>query len=120
MFGRWRSPAEPADPRVVSTPIWPGDRVCSQLMPPLRDALIVTEDARCIVPDPRGGIAIVPIGTGLALGWTPTPEFGGVTLVAFTAIGPDAGFATTVTRPALRALIADLQAIDAQLETEHG
>jgi hypothetical protein len=122
MFGR--RPAH-ADARIVVTPIWPGDRACpvrpaATLPEPMREAVIVTADERCIVSHPLGGVAIVPIGAGLALGWTPAPELGGLVLAPFTASGADAGFATVITRPTLRALIADLQAIDAQLENVDG
>lgn len=108
--------AAAAADRALATPIWPRDRACppAPAMPPLSELIFVDGD-RAILPDPSGKTTVAPIGRGVAIAWAPTPELGGITLALFLAQGWG-GFVATLTRPGLRSLISDLQAIDAQLE----
>ena len=65
-----------------------------------------------------GAATALPICRGLAKGWAPAPEIGGVLLAMFAG-NPDEptdeALATLLSRDGLRALIADLQSIDQQL-----
>ncbi|WP_236576306.1 hypothetical protein [Sphingobium sp. S8] len=65
-----------------------------------------------------GTATALPICRGLAKGWAPAPEVGGVLLAIFAG-NPDEptdeAVATLLSRDGLRALIADLQSIDQQL-----
>ncbi|WP_422058647.1 hypothetical protein [Sphingomonas sp.] len=104
--------------RQLSTPIWPRDRACpsrADFAPMPRPIVLLNGADRCIVPHPSGHEAVTPIVGGINLAWTHAAPIGGVALVQFGGSGEPDGLVTILSRDGLRSLIADLQAIDAQL-----
>lgn len=105
--------------REVETPIWPRDRACpprADFAPMSRPIIVLSSGDRCIVPHPSGFEAVAPIARGTHLAWAPAKPVGDVALVQFGGNGAPEGLVTILSRAGLRNLIADLQAIDAQLE----
>lgn len=91
------------------------------LPPPIRRApmdgpLIVLTNGCALVEQPEGYHAPVRVTQGLALGWMPASELGGILINIRDAHCLADPLATTLTRAGLQNLIADLQSIDAQLE----
>ena len=84
--------------------------------PPIPGPLLVNAAGYGLVEQPDGTHAPMKLEQGLSIGWMPLPELGGMLLVLGDAPGPRAAIATTLTRPGLQGLIADLQSIDAQIE----
>lgn len=104
--------------RELSTPIWPRDRACpprADFAPMPRPIVLLSPGDRCIVPHPSGHEAIAPIARGTYLAWAHAKPIGDVALVQFGGNGEPDGLVTILSRAGLRSLIADLQAIDAQL-----
>lgn len=100
---------------------------CAEILPPptrfaqMQGPLIVRRTGRgpsAITTHPRGGSVVVPLEQGVDVAWTPTPELApeGVTLALFGGDRGDVGFATSLSRRGLQALIRDLKSIDAQLD----
>lgn len=88
---------------------------------PFPGPVIINDWGEVFVPHaffPRS-VTSLPLCRGAALGWAPFPEVGGVLLAVFGG-NPDApsdeSMAVALSRDGLRALIADLQSIDEQLE----
>lgn len=100
---------------------------CAEILPPptrfaqMQGPLLVRQTVRgtsAITTHPRGGDVVVPLERGVAVAWTPTPELApeGVTLALFGGDRGDVGFATSLSRRGLQALIRDLKSIDTQLD----
>jgi len=87
-----------------------------QPMCPYDGPLVVFEAGHAILPHPHGEMTMVPIRDGIHLAWTKTPELGGITMFWFAGQDADVGFATSLTREGLRAIIRDLKSIEAQLD----
>lgn len=104
--------------RQLSTPIWPRDRACpprADFAPMARPIIVLSSGDRCIVQHPSGHESVAPIVRGTYLAWAHAKPVGDVALVQFGGNGEPEGLVTILTRDGLRSLIADLQAIDAQL-----
>ncbi|MCA1199168.1 hypothetical protein K9B35_14415 [Sphingomonas sp. R647] len=115
-MGALRTPA--AQEREIETPIWPRDRACplrADFAPMARPIVLLSSGDRCIVPHPSGHEAVAPIARGTHLAWAHAKPVGDVALVQFGGNGEPDGLVTILSRAGLRSLIADLQAIDAQL-----
>lgn len=94
--------------------------------PPFTAPVVVTPAGNAIVPYPfaDGVSATVLVCTGVSLGWVPWPT-GDAILLSIWGGTPQTrpsehNVTATLSRNGLRALIADLQAIDAQLGTQIG
>lgn len=115
-MGALRTPAAPG--REVATQIWPRDRACpprADFAPMTRPIIVLSSGDRCIVPHPSGFEAVAPIARGTHLAWAHAKPIGDVALVQFGGNGEPEGLVTILSRDGLRSLIADLQAIDAQM-----
>ncbi|MBY0306691.1 MAG: hypothetical protein K2W86_16255 [Sphingomonas sp.] len=89
--------------------------------PPFATPVIVRPSGTALLPYPfaGGGNATVMVSQGLSLGWAPWPTDAAV-LISIWGGTPQTkpsehNVTTRLTREGFRALIADLQAIDAQL-----
>lgn len=90
--------------------------------PPFAEPIVVTANGNAWLPYPfrNDHKAFVQVNAGMHLGWSPMPEVSAVLLSIWGTEPSDAfghhNVTATLTRPGLKALIADLQAIDAALD----
>lgn len=83
--------------------------------PPMPGPLIVTDSGHGVLLQPDGSYALTRIEQGITMGWMDIGP-GAILLAIRDAHCLAPGIATTLTRPGLKGLIADLQSIDAQLD----
>jgi len=84
---------------------------------PFAEPVLLLENGAALVPLPFGGHAPVATRVGLAVGWSPAPELGGILLCIIAgAIDADMGVAVSLSREGLAALIGDLESIERQLD----
>jgi hypothetical protein len=81
--------------------------------PPCAVPIVVVDD-HALVPHPLDGHVAVALREGVHIAWAPVAG-GGVLLPMFFGRDAALGVAVSMTRDGFRAMIADLQSIEAQL-----
>lgn len=112
----------PFDPEKVAALAALSRALVAQGAPPPMSTVVVDEQGYAWLPHPGGNGDLIRsfVHAGVRIGWAPVPELGGMLLSQWGGPGPDAdfeedGLTTFLTRDGLRAIIGDLQAIEAAL-----